>query len=267
MALTDKQIIAFLELPRIGKKTVEELGYLSTEFIDDRDLYDFFTWAKLKRKRTLDLALQEAERKLEQTQKAGINWVTLYDPNYPAVLRDVRSEDGKRSAVPIMIYYKGNLQLLSSPSIAVIGSREAVSQSEKAANFLAYSFASRGLNIVSGLALGCDTAAHQGALDAGTGKTIAVLGNGLDTIYPQQNTDLATEILEQGGLLLSEYEIGTNAANYTFVERDLIQAGISKAVIVAQTKIDGGSMHAAIAASYAGKRVYRCVSTVFVKNF
>lgn len=129
-------------------------------------------------------------------------------------------------------------------------------QSEKAASFLAYSFASRGLNIVSGLALGCDTAAHQGALKTGTGKTIAVLGNGLDTIYPPQNTDLAAEILEQGGLLLSEFEIGTNAANYTFVERDLIQAGISKAVIVAQTKIDGGSMHAAIAASYTGKRVY-----------
>ena len=264
MALTDKQIIAFLELPRIGRKTVEELGYLSTDFVDDHELYDFFRWANIKRKRSippftskdLALALQEAEKKLEQTQKAGINWVSIFDPNYPAVLRYVRSEDGKRSAIPVLIYYKGNLQLLSYPSIAIIGSREALPQSEKAASFLAYSFASRGLNIVSGLALGCDTAAHQGALKTGTGKTIAVLGNGLDTIYPPQNTDLAAEILEQGGLLLSEYEMGTNAANYTFVERDLIQAGISKAVIVAQTKIDGGSMHAAIAASYAGKRVY-----------
>ena len=266
MALTAKQILAFLEIPSIGKRTVEALGALSTEFIDDCNLYDFFSWAKLrlKRKRSIQLftskdlalALQEAEKKLEQTQKAGINWVTIYDPNYPAVLRDVRSEDGKRSAIPVLIYYKGNLQLLSYPSIAIIGSREALPQSEKAASFLAYSFASRGLNIVSGLALGCDTAAHQGALKTGTGKTIAVLGNGLDTIYPPQNTDLAAEILEQGGLLLSEYEMGTNAANYTFVERDLIQAGISKAVIVAQTKIDGGSMHAAIAASYAGKRVY-----------
>ena len=251
MALTAKQILAFLEIPSIGKRTVEALGALSTEFIDDCNLYDFFSWAKLrlKRKRSIQLftskdlalALQEAEKKLEQTQKAGINWVTIYDPNYPAVLRDVRSEDGKRSAIPVLIYYKGNLQLLSYPSIAIIGSREALPQSEKAASFLAYSFASRGLNIVSGLALGCDTAA---------------LGNGLDTIYPPQNTDLAAEILEQGGLLLSEYEMGTNAANYTFVERDLIQAGVSKAVIVAQTRIDGGSMHAAIAASFVGKRVY-----------
>lgn len=264
MALTDKQIIAFLELPRIGRKTVEELGYLSTEFVDDHELYDFFRCANIKRKRSippftskdLALALQEAEKKLEQTQKAGINWVSIFDPNYPAVLRYVRSEDGKRSAIPVLIYYQGNLQLLSYPSIAIIGSREALPQSEKAASFLAYSFASRGLNIVSGLALGCDTAAHQGALKTGTGKTIAVLGNGLDTIYPPQNTDLAAEILEQGGLLLSEYEMGTNAANYTFFERDLIQAGISKAVIVAQTRIDGGSMHAAIAASFAGKRVY-----------
>ena len=228
MALTDKQIIAFLELPRIGRKTVEELGYLSTDFVDDHELYDFFRWANIKRKRSippftskdLALALQEAEKKLEQTQKAGINWVSIFDPNYPAVLRYVRSEDGKRSAIPVLIYYKGNLQLLSYPSIAIIGSRESLPQSEKAASFLAYSFASRGLNIVSGLALGCDTAAHQGALKTGTGKTIAVLGNGLDTIYPPQNTDLAAEILEQGGLLLSEYEMGTNAANYTFFERD-----------------------------------------------
>ena len=264
MALTDKQIIAFLELPRIGKRTVEELGALSNEFIDDSELFDFFRWSKIERKRfippftskDLTLALQEAERKLEQTQKAGINWVALYDPNYPDALKNVKKEDGKRSAVPVLIYYKGNLQLLSSPSIAIIGSREALPQSEKAANFLAYSFATRGLNIVSGLALGCDTAAHIGALKAGTGKTIAVLGNGLDTIYPPQNTDLAAEILKQGGLLLSEYEIGKNAADYTFVERDLIQAGISKAVIVTQTKKDGGSMHAAIAACCAGKPVY-----------
>ena len=264
MALTAKQIIAFLSLPSIGKTTVQELGSLSNEFTDDNDLYDFFTLAKIKRKSSIQpfssndlyLALQKAEIKLEQTQKAGINWITLYDPNYPDVLRDVRSKDGKRSAAPILIYYKGNLQLLSSPSIAIIGSRKAVRESTNAAQYLADKFATRGLNIVSGLALGCDTAAHQGALDTGTGKTIAILGNGLDTVYPQQNTNLAAKILEQGGLLLSEYSIGTNVTRYTLVERDLIQAGISKAVIVAQTKINGGSMHAAIAASFAGKRVY-----------
>ena len=204
MAFTDKQIIAFLELPRIGKRTVEELGALSNEFIDDSELFDFFRWSKIERKRfippftskDLALALQEAERKLEQTQKAGINWVALYDPNYPDALKNVKKEDGKRSAVPVLIYYKGNLQLLSYPSIAIIGSREALPQSEKAANFLAYSFATRGLNIVAGLALVCDTVAHLAALKAGTGKTIAVIVNGLDTIYPQQYTALSSEILK-----------------------------------------------------------------------
>ncbi|HIX56397.1 MAG TPA: DNA-protecting protein DprA [Candidatus Anaerobiospirillum pullistercoris] len=264
MALTAKQIIAFLSLPSIGKTTVQELGSLSNEFIDDNDLYDFFTLAKIKRKSSIQpfssndlyLALQKAEIKLEQTQKAGINWVTLYDPNYPAVLRDVRSKDGKRSAVPIMIYYKGNLQLLSSPSIAIIGSRNTDKPYTDATQYLAGKFAARGLNIVSGLALGCDTAAHLGALDAGTGKTIAILGNGLDTTYPRKNKALADKILEQEGLLLSEYSIGTNATKYTLVARDLIQAGISKAVIVAQTRKDGGSMHAAIAASSAKKLLY-----------
>lgn len=265
MALTDKQIIALQELPRIGKKKVLDLGSKITGFISDEELCDYFLGlqsAKSSRstarltEQDFKQALKQAEIKLDKTQQAGISWISCYDASYPAVLNDVMSEDGKRSESPVMLYYKGDLQLLSSASIAIIGSRNASPQAEKAATFLAKNFAARGLPIVSGLALGCDTAAHLGALAAESGKTIAVLGNGLDSVYPSENSDLAAQILAQGGLLISEYALGQKAANYTLVARDLIQAGISKAVIVAQSKIDGGSMHAAIAAANSGKHLY-----------
>lgn len=204
----------------------------------------------------LNQAFTQAEIKLEQTLQAGISWVSYYDPRYPSVLKEVKSLDGKRLESPVLLYYKGNLQLLLYPSVAIIGSRQAQPHAQKAAEFLSYSFAVRGLNIISGLALGCDSYAHKGAIKAGTGKTIAVLGNGLDRIYPAQNKDLAMQIIEAGGLLISEYEHGQSAANYTLVARDLLQAGISKAVIVVQSKRDGGSMHAAISAANAGKPLY-----------
>lgn len=265
MALTAKQIVALLELPRIGKKKVLELGSLITGIVDDDVLYSnimslydtkvcrlqhCFTATEFHQ------ALEQAETKLEQSRELGIGWVSLYDQNYPAVLNDVKSKDGKKTESPLLLFYKGNLDLLSTPSLAVIGSRQASPQAEKAAEFLAQNFARRGITIVSGLALGCDTAAHKGALKGGKGRTIAVLGNGLDKVQPASNTELAAQILDQEGLLISEYVIEQSATNYTLIARDLLQAGISQAVIVVQSKSDGGSMHGAIAASNAGKKLY-----------
>lgn len=265
MALTAKQIVALLELPRIGKKTVLEIGSQVDGFMDDGALYSEIM--RLYNDRVCSLprcftehefagALLQAEKTLKQSQQLGIGWVSLYDPNYPAVLNNVKSKDSTRKESPLLLYYRGRLQLMLTPSIAIIGSRQAAPQAEKAAEFLARNFAQRGLSIVSGLAIGCDTAAHKGALNVGLGQTIAVLGNGLDRVQPASNTTLAAQILDQGGLLISEYAIGQNAVGYTLVARDMIQAGISNAVVVVQSKSNGGTMHAAIAAANAGKKLY-----------
>jgi DNA processing protein len=103
-------------------------------------------------------------------------------------------------------------------------------------------FAERGFVIVSGLAKGCDTVAHRGCLDA-HGKTVAILGGGIDYIYPKENRPLADEILNTGGCLLSEYKPGMKPQPSFFVERDRLQSGLSQAVIVIETDVKGGSMH------------------------
>lgn len=108
------------------------------------------------------------------------------------------------------------------------------------------------MNIVSGLALGCDTAAHEGALKVG-GATTAFLGGGLDEIYPQENEGLARRIVERGGLLLSEYPVGTQGNKYTLVARDRLQAGLAAATLVVQCSRHSGTMHASKATLSAGK--------------
>jgi DNA processing protein len=141
------------------------------------------------------------------------------------------------------------------PGLAVIGTREMIKEGESVGKYLAGEFAKRGFCIVSGLAIGCDTSGHRGALDAG-GKTIAFLAHGLDTIYPPENTNLAKEIVEKGGLLISEYPIGSPVSRYALVARDRLQAGMSLATLVVHTGIQGGTMHAVNTTIVENKPVY-----------
>lgn len=143
------------------------------------------------------------------------------------------------------------------PAIAVIGTREATPEGISGGTYIAGEFAKQGLNIVSGLAIGCDTCGHRGALNVG-GKTTAFLANGLnhDSIYPSENQELAEEIVNKGGLLLSEYSIGQTVNRYSLVARDRLQAGLSLATLVIQTGIKGGTMHAATTTLKAGKPLY-----------
>ena len=105
------------------------------------------------------------------------------------------------------------------------------------------------------MAEGCDTIAHRGALNAG-GKTIAFLGHGLDSVYPPSNKDLAEEILLNGGLLLSEYDVGTPVTKYNLVARDRLQSGLALATLVIQTSVNGGTMHAARVCLNSGKPLF-----------
>ncbi len=174
----------------------------------------------------------------EDSEEFNIKDLTLFDEGYPDQLRDL-------SSPPIILYFRGNKEcLLENNSIAVIGSRNAGPDIMRLTEEYSSNLASNNKTIISGLAKGCDTAGHQGALKV-NGKTIAVLPCGLDdpSITPKENLTLAQEILSGGGCLVSEYPIHFKATNYTFVERDRIQSGLSQSVLIMQTTRDGGTMH------------------------
>lgn len=265
--LTTLQVIALSLLDRVGNKTVMRIGEVLDEkqisISSSNDMFDFLVMA---RERKLVPRLPEftaddvatkfmyAQRIINESEAVGIHAVSYLDSNYPKQLLKTVDEKGNTS-VPIVLYYKGDIGIASLPGFAVIGTREPTSEGERIGEFLAAQFAKRGFNIVSGLAIGCDTCAHRGALKA-HGKTTAFLAHGLTTIYPPQNESLAKEIIEKGGLLMSEYPIGTGLSPYNLVARDRLQSGMSKATLVIQTGRSGGTMHAVYSTLAASKPLY-----------
>ena len=175
---------------------------------------------------------------------------------YPHCLLDAVDDHGKCNP-PCVLWYRGDISKLSMDCCAVIGTREPTKEGVDAGMFLGQFLAKNGINVVSGLAKGCDTAAHQGALKAG-GVTAAFLSTGLDwnSVYPRENQSLARRIVEGGGILLSEYFIGHQTGKFEFVARDRLQAGVSSAVFVLQSTYNGGSMHAARAALKSKRQCY-----------
>ena len=167
---------------------------------------------------------------------ADITPIGFGDADYSALLKAIHDP-------PPVLYAQGDLALLNGQlSVAIIGTRNPIPKAAEAARRIAAAFAQRGACVVSGLAVGVDAAAHQGALD-GSGPTIAVLANPLDTVHPPSNRPLAKSILEGGGLLISEMALSQPSFKGAFVRRDRIQSGLSAAVIPVQTKDDGGTMH------------------------
>ena len=204
----------------------------------------------------LQAAYIYAKRIIEASEAKGIGLVGFYNEDYPAELRNTVDEKGKLDP-PLLLWYRGDLSITKMPGIAVIGTREPTTEGFNGGKYLAGQFAKCGYNIVSGLAIGCDTCGHEGALSVG-GKTTAILANGLDhdSIYPKENQDLAEKIVENGGLLLSEYPITTTVNRYNLVARDRLQSGLSKATLVVMTGVKGGTMHAATATLKANKPLY-----------
>lgn len=186
---------------------------------------------------------------LARWQQAGIQTLTWTHPAYPHTLKLVAD-------CPPILFYRGTWRLPIAPfrAVAIIGTRTPTPASMKRAYDLAGQFAKEGAVIVSGLALGIDTAAHQGAIDAG-GITLAVLGNGISTPYPPENRDLAARIQLCGGLL-AEVEPEAAVTVSGLVARNRIITGLAQQVIVAQTAIDGGAMHAARFAVEQGRTLY-----------
>ncbi len=182
-----------------------------------------------------DLAREE-----KRLAEAGATFVTTRDDAYPKLLRQIHDP-------PIGLYRRGGYEF-GQPCVAIVGSRRPTLYGQTVARKLGADLAERGFGVVSGLARGIDTAAHEGALSVG-GHTAAVLGNGLDIIYPPENLDLYRKIAEAGAVL-SEFPFGRRADRQSFAMRNRIVSGICEAIVVVESDVDGGAM---ITARFAGE--------------
>lgn len=261
--ITPELVITLQQLEGIGNKTIlTKIGDKITSPIQSISELSSF-WKTLKGKKFESITSSElieankiAKRIIKKAEDEGVGIITYYDTEYPEILRNCSDEQGKLDP-PLVLYYRGNIKALEMPGLAVIGTREPTPNGIKAGEFFAGEFAKKGFNIVSGLAIGCDTTGHKGALEA-NGVTTAFLANGLDweSIYPKENLHLAQDIVRNGGLLLSEYPIGQTCGRYGLVARDRLQAGLAKATIVVQTGVKGGTMHAVNATIAANKPLF-----------
>jgi DNA processing protein len=177
----------------------------------------------------------------------GNHVLTLADADYPANLLDIADP-------PMLLYVKGRRELLSRPSLAVVGSRNATTQGVVNAEKFSEVLSHAGLTIVSGMALGIDTAAHQGGLSA-AGSTIAVIGTGADIVYPARNRGLAHRIAEHG-CLVSEYPLGMPAIASNFPRRNRIISGLARGVLVIEAAAQSGSLITARMAAEQGRDVF-----------
>lgn len=173
--------------------------------------------------------------------------LTWADEDYPALLREIKGS-------PPVLFVHGDVSALSLPQIAIVGSRNCSRAGRKLAHEFSSHFSEQGFVTSSGLALGIDTAAHQGAL-IGRGKTVAVLAHGLDTIYPARNRALAMDIVENGALV-SEFPIGVNPRPQYFPRRNRIISGLSLGVLVVEAALKSGSLITAHEAVDQGREVF-----------
>jgi DNA processing protein len=157
--------------------------------------------------------------------------------------------------VPKKLYYIGTPPEERRPTVAIVGTRKPTAYGKEVTEKIAYDLASKGVVIVSGLALGVDGIAHTAALKA-KGTTLAVLGNGLDHIYPAAHQNLAEQIVANGGALLSEYSPDTPARSYQFLERNRIVSGIADAIIITEAAARSGTLNTAMHALSQGKEVF-----------
>lgn len=184
--------------------------------------------------------------------------ITPNDKYYPKQLREIYD-------APKKLYIIGNKAILGNLGIAIVGCRDNTKYGELIAKNLGYNLAKQGLNIISGLARGIDSFAHIGAIYA-KGKTIAVLGNAIDTIYPKENAVIAEKIIEFGGCIVSEYPPNTPIEKSHFPARNRIISGLSHGVIIVEAKEKSGALITVDYALEQGKDVYAVPGLITAKN-
>jgi DNA processing protein len=200
-----------------------------------------------------------AEAEINAVKQLGGEILVLDDGVYPPSLREIYDP-------PIVLYVKGAWsECLAQPCIGVVGSRRCSTYGQNSATMLARELAQRGATVVSGFARGIDAAAHRGALDGG-GRTVAVLGTGLDEVYPRDHKKLATEILDRGGALVTQFPLGTPPVSENFPYRNRIISGLSLGVLVVEAAENSGSLITARLAMEQNREVFAVPGNITSRN-
>lgn len=197
--------------------------------------------------------LDEYRRLIQDQEEAGIRVLTILDKEYPQNLRAIYNQ-------PPVLFVRGAIDATDERAVAVVGTRSASPEGLRQAHRLAYQLARRGVTVLSGLARGIDTAAHRGAIAAG-GRTIAVMGTGIDTIYPPENSPLADRIASRGALV-TQFWPGTPPIAHNFPMRNIVMSGLSIGTVVVEASATSGAKMQARLALDHGKRVFLVESLV-----
>ncbi len=204
---------------------------------------------------------KQAEQQLKLADKYNVNLISLEDSRYPCQLKNIYDP-------PVILYVKGNVELLNLDQVAIVGSRNLTSCGMKAADYFAYNLAKEGLVITSGLARGVDYYAHQATLRSNitTGITIGVMGTSIDEIYPKEHCKLVNDILINNGCIVSELPFTTPPKAQNFPRRNRIISGLSKGVIVVEAKEKSGSLITARMALEQNRDIFAVPGSIFNKE-
>lgn len=255
-----RTILTLLHVPRLGRRTVSQLvQWTKQNSVQTSHLADLLDVIRCELSHQVEAdadairrAADKADAEISEAARLNLAIVWQGGEDYPRRLWSTPDP-------PAVLFVRGNPDALHSQlAVAVIGTREPSDWGAKVAERFGQRFAEAGCVVVSGLALGCDTKAHEGCL-AANGRTVAVLAHGLHTVSPAKNRRLADSIIEHNGCLVSEYPPGLRAMRNFFVERDRIQSGLSDGVVVVETDTKGGTMHTVAAARKQG-RLLACLA-------
>lgn len=202
---------------------------------------------------------QRAEEEIDKVRKLGGDILVLDDGVYPTLLRETYDP-------PVTLYVRGAwAECLEAPCVAIVGSRRCSTYGQNAALMLSRELAQRGVTIVSGLARGIDAAAHRGAIEA-AGRTVGVMGTGLDQIYPRDHRKLADEMLEKRGALVTQFPLGTPPVSENFPYRNRVISGLSLGVIVVEAAENSGSLITARLAMEQNREVFAVPGNITSRN-
>ena len=209
---------------------------------------------KLEYKKIIDSQTLSLDEEIKNLKKNKVKVLSLKSSNYPEELKNI-------SQPPVFLYYKGDISLLKGKRIGVVGTRKATVYGKITCEKMTEDLVNNEITTVSGLALGIDSICHKKTLDK-NGKTIAVVGSGLDVIYPKENRIL-WENIEKSGLIISEYPLGTEPIGYNFPMRNRIIVGLSRGILVIESQKKGGSLITAELALEEGREVFAVPGDIF----